>query len=606
MAESQGERCRYKFPESFDYGEDNSPVHQSCCYRETWKDYDRCVWHADVDEEVTKPLDELQAQRETPANRELNYGGFSQEYPGARVGPEEIKNKILIPGELLDGVIDVLQENGDHEEYDFDFSGVALRQADLNGANLIETNLSGADLIQTDLSEANLVRADLRGAQLWKADFTAANLAEADLAEANLKRAFLSPAGLFNARLSGAILIGADLSESQANKANFSGADLGQSNLSEAYLSGADLTETDLTGADLSGADLSGADLSGADLTETDLTGADLTGADLSRADLSGADLSGVDLSTANLTTSLRKANLTDARLEGQDLRNYDLHSAQLSKANLTDADLSEADLSEANLERALLNRADLFDTRLSGARLEGAVLGNVQTNAGTFDNIKSKELTDNPPGLLTRCKRAILGPQGADAYRCIYDPKSTYNPPESEGTDDPPDVRAGGVYRRFEQLAADNALPEWQRRFFILRQDMQTRQLRREESRFKYGFALIQRALFGYGESFSRVIGWSAFVIGLFSLAYLAIGGIRRVSPEGGLGATITWTRLPEAPGVVWDSLYYSTLTFTALGFGDFRPTDTIGQLLTIVETATGAVLLALLVFVLGRRAAQ
>lgn len=56
----------------------------------------------------------------------------------------------------------------------------------------------------------------------------------------------------------------------------------------------------------------------------------------------------------------------------------------------------------------------------------------------------------------------------------------------------------------------------------------------------------------------------------------------------------------------MLWESLYYSTLTFTALGFGDFRPVGTLGQLLTVLETASGALLLALLVFVLGRRAAR
>lgn len=61
-----------------------------------------------------------------------------------------------------------------------------------------------------------------------------------------------------------------------------------------------------------------------------------------------------------------------------------------------------------------------------------------------------------------------------------------------------------------------------------------------------------------------------------------------------------------PGDPTVIWESIYYSTLTFTALEFGDFRPMGGIGQLLTILETATGALLLALLVFVLGRRAAR
>lgn len=55
----------------------------------------------------------------------------------------------------------------------------------------------------------------------------------------------------------------------------------------------------------------------------------------------------------------------------------------------------------------------------------------------------------------------------------------------------------------------------------------------------------------------------------------------------------------------MIWEGVYYSTLTFTALEFGDFRPTTTLGQLFTILGTMSDTPL-ALLVFVLGRRAAR
>jgi hypothetical protein len=86
----------------------------------------------------------------------------------------------------------------------------------------------------------------------------------------------------------------------------------------------------------------------------------------------------------------------------------------------------------------------------------------------------------------------------------------------------------------------------------------------------------------------------------------YLVGGWVHPVNPNNTLGPAVSLTRLPEHPEVIWQSLYYSTLTFTALGFGDFRPVGGLGQFVTIVETATGAILLALLVFVFGRRAAR
>jgi voltage-gated potassium channel Kch len=43
--------------------------------------------------------------------------------------------------------------------------------------------------------------------------------------------------------------------------------------------------------------------------------------------------------------------------------------------------------------------------------------------------------------------------------------------------------------------------------------------------------------------------------------------------------------------------------VTFTTLGYGDYRPTTPLGQVLAGTESLVGGVLLALLVAVLGRR---
>jgi hypothetical protein len=135
-----------------------------------------------------------------------------------------------------------------------------------------------------------------------------------------------------------------------------------------------------------------------------------------------------------------------------------------------------------------------------------------------------------------------------------------------------------------------------------MLRQDMQTRL----KSGFSRYFALLQRAVLGYGERFGRVIGWSIVIILGFAILYLFGGFVRPVAPDGSAGAPLSISQLPGDPSVLWESLYYSTLTFTALGFGDFRPIGAFGQMFTVIETSFGALLLALLVFVLGRRAAR
>lgn len=381
----------------------------------------------------------------------------------------------------------------------------------------------------------------------------------------------------------------------------------------DASLSGVTLRDADLSGANLRDATLSGgelafADFSGAHLRSADLLQANLHGATLSEADLLHANLSEADLRDATLSeTALVKTDLSDAELYKTNLSSAGLIDADLSKANLGSADLSGAnlryaDLSRATAQRGLFSRANLFDTYLTGAKLEGAVFGDARFNERTFERlVPAQEPSAGTPGRLERLKQVLLGPTGDDSLRCVYDPASQYTLFD-DGEEDTPEVRAAGVYREFERLAQDNAFAKWQQKFFHLRQDMQTRQ----KTGVSYWFAVLQRVLFGHGERFGRVVGWSGVIIAVFACINLLGGWIYPVTADGELGSPLVWTRLPEAPRVVWESLYYSTLTFTALGFGDYRPVSAVGQLATIAETAVGAVLLALLVFVLGRRAAR
>jgi voltage-gated potassium channel Kch len=60
------------------------------------------------------------------------------------------------------------------------------------------------------------------------------------------------------------------------------------------------------------------------------------------------------------------------------------------------------------------------------------------------------------------------------------------------------------------------------------------------------------------------------------------------------------------DGPSTLFGALYFSALTFTTLGYGDFNPTTQAGQVLAVAETSAGVILLAILVFVFGRRATK
>ncbi len=366
-----------------------------------------------------------------------------------------------------------------------------------------------------------------------------------------------------------------------------------------------------INGATLSRANLQGAAMAGVDLervTALDvvLRDATLAGGDL-RGDFDGAHMHGVDLTDADVSEvgyeyaalprpSLRAATLTDATLT----------ATNLGRADLTDADLADADLRRSNLERAALTRANLFGADLSNARLYGTVLGEAQMNDATT--------------LLSGTFVSLRG----DRAVCAYDPANPHAPRDdpgdsgrgagetaaTDGTDGPVDrwTKAAGTYRKLETLAAENSFPGVQRSMFVRRKDAQRRKHRETEGRLapNHVGAAVSWVVFRYGEGYARVLSWCAMLVVGFALLFPLGGWIRPVGDGATLGTRVTWGRIVREPTLFWDSIYYSTLTFTNLGFGDFRPAGSVGQALTVAETGVGVVMLSLLVFVLGRRAAR
>ena len=51
------------------------------------------------------------------------------------------------------------------------------------------------------------------------------------------------------------------------------------------------------------------------------------------------------------------------------------------------------------------------------------------------------------------------------------------------------------------------------------------------------------------------------------------------------------------------WNNLYFSVVTFTTLGYGDFGPVSWLGKALVVIEVMLGYVMLGLLVGIISRR---
>ena len=288
-----------------------------------------------------------------------------------------------------------------------------------------------------------------------------------------------------------------------------------------------------LTGIDLSDTHLERANLRSAHLEEAILRGAHLEGADLSRAQAQEARMNGVHLQEAHLEHAhLESANLRGAYLEGAYLRYIHLEGAILR---------------EAHLERADLRNARLQEARLQGAQLQDANL--------TRANLQRAYLHETGFSISTKLVRVywgyyIVGEEkkqqflwAADVYRHLkmcYTNVGMY------------DIAADFYYREME-ATRKNA------------QQRLLRQLKKPGRKFwhfvferrNFGTWLrlwIYRLTCGYGERPWQVVVWGISLLFGLALLYFFLRGV----------APFTLTVQAFA-----NSLYYSAVSFTALGYG-------------------------------------
>jgi len=105
-----------------------------------------------------------------------------------------------------------------------------------------------------------------------------------------------------------------------------------------------------------------------------------------------------------------------------------------------------------------------------------------------------------------------------------------------------------------------------------------------------KWLWSCFLNGIFGYGEQPGKVILSAILVILLFASLFM-IFGISNVGIE-----LITTNNF-------FDCIYFSTVTFTTLGYGDFRPLEGLGRILAGSEAFLGAIMMALFVYTFARR---
>jgi voltage-gated potassium channel Kch len=205
---------------------------------------------------------------------------------------------------------------------------------------------------------------------------------------------------------------------------------------------------------------------------------------------------------------------------------------------------------------------------RLDGATLRGAALGDARVNQGT-----------------------------AFGGEVVY---------EREFRGDPDRTRAAAdaalwVYSELDRAFDANAVPDRALDYYVRERDLRRRMAWRLG---EYATALRlggPRWVMHYGTSPTRVLASSVVLMLVSAFVFPFTGGLLQTGPEGPV--PVEYGESPLGwPGIAFQSLYFSAITFATLGYGDIQPVVSVARAVAAVESILGSVLMALLVFVLTR----
>lgn len=296
--------------------------------------------------------------------------------------------------------------------------------------------------------------------------------------------------------------------------------------------------------------------------------GLDLSGRHLRQAPLSRLDLHGAHLEWANLH---------EARLDRANLQDACLQAAQLGGAGLYQANLQRAALSDANLQGAVLTRADLNAAELPWANLQGARLwgSNLQRARLHEADLHAADLRRAD---LRQARLAYADLRDANLEGANWGDYVLGEEIEGDFGD------AASAYRALKQRHAEAGMYDIAGEFHYREMEAR-RKLAWKERRFPYAFPMYAlRFLYGYGERPERVIGWAAAVVFGLALVHWAFGTVA---------------------GGFLDALYYSAVSFTALGYGASAsdPQGWAGRFLGAGESFMGVFMMALFLVTFTRK---
>lgn len=254
----------------------------------------------------------------------------------------------------------------------------------------------------------------------------------------------------------------------------------------------------------------------------------------------------------------LAGTNLSDVYLMEADMSGADLSRANLSLGHLFGINLSNASLFKANLRDANLKEANLENTNLLGADLTNVNLERVKWGPGkkVSNHREADALSARGEDKLAKAKYL----EAEEVYRNI---RKCY---EAAGTSD-----VAGSFFYYEMVMKRKQMPKWS---------------------FERAWSKLIDILCGYGEIPYRIIGSSIAYILLNALLFDFLG----LYHNNELYVFDQTLSVLDNLTYFGYAIYFSIVTFTTLGYGDFAPAGW-ARPFAAIEGFAGAFMIALFI---------
>jgi hypothetical protein len=267
------------------------------------------------------------------------------------------------------------------------------------------------------------------------------------------------------------------------------------------------------------------------------------------RKNFSRVDLSGIEIFDANL----EGFEFVGANLSSCDLAHCNLRGVYLTKAKLTNSRLWNTDLTGANLTEA----------DLTGSDLSSACLYNTKLWHADISNVKSLSIRN-------------FSPQAGLTIGAKIDESGLLSSEES--------------YRALKNYFLQNGMYNDASWAAFKEKTMEKLMLKKKRS-WRYIPTLFMDISCGYGEKPHRIVTSALLTILGFAFLFGSLKGIVSVNNPAD---ALKWS----------DYIYYSAVTFTTVGYGDFIPrASPIFRLMAATEAFLGVFLTGLFVFTLARK---